>query len=212
MLIDLCHKYKTETDYIETLIYDDLLGWDERMMTNFNNFKKFIEIVKKDAIFARTVSNKWNSFFSIEYSDLPDPYKLRYVNEIIEEYPKIKFKYYKDDLKVPYEKAIQIKKLTLGILRNYYKCPVKDPSEFYVLPECATVVEKFIDLIENSKEYRHTYSHLNEKYIDMLKDCKPLQILVKVAITTFFVPLQEMTSIVYNTYGDYAKEEYYFLE
>jgi hypothetical protein len=212
MLIDICHKYKTETDYIETLIYDDLLGWDERMMTNFNNFKKFIEIVKKDAIFTRTVSLKWNSFFSIEYSDLPEPYKLRYVNEIIEEYPKIKFKYYKDDLKLPYEKAIQIKKLTLGILRNYYKCPVKDPTEFYVLPECATVIEKFIDLIENSKEYKHTYSHLNEHYINMLKDCKPLQILVKVAITRFFVPLQEMTSIVYNTYGDYAKEEYYFLE
>jgi hypothetical protein len=212
MLIDICHKYKTEMDYIETLIYDDLLGWDEKMMTNFNKFKEFIEIVKKDAIFTRTVSLKWNSFFSIEYSNLPEPYKLRYVNEIIEEYPKIRFKYYKDELKLPYEKAIQIKKLTLGILREYYKCPVKDPNEFYVLPECATVIEKFIDLIENSKEYRHTYSHLNEHYINMLKDCEPLQIMVKVSITRFFVPIQEMTSIVYNTYGDYAKEEYYFLE
>ena len=36
--------------------------------------------------------------------------------------------------------------------------------------------------------------------------------MVKVAITRFFVPIQELTSIVYNVYGDYAKEEYYFLE
>jgi hypothetical protein len=212
MLIDICHKYKTEMDYIETLIYDDLLGWNEKMMTKFKKFKGFVEHIQEDARFTRTVNNKWNSFFSIEYSDLPDPYKLRYVNEIIQEYPKIKHKYYKDDLKLPYEKAIQIKKLILGVLREYYKCPVKDPNEFYVLPECATVIEKFIDLIENSKEYRHTYSHLNEHYINMLKDCEPLQIMVKVLITRFFVPLQEMTSIVYNTYGDYAKEEYYFLE
>ena len=182
------------------------------MMDNYNRFKKFVEHVQEDARFARTVINKWNSYFSIEYSDLPDPYKLRYVNEIIQEYPKIKYQYYKDDLKLPYEKAIQIKKLTLGILRNYYKCPVKDPNEFYVLPECATFIEKIIDLIENSKDYRHTYSYLNESYINMLKDCEPLQIMVKVAITRFFVPIQELTSIVYNVYGDYAKEEYYFLE
>ena len=212
MLIEICHKYKTEKDYIETLIYDDLLGWDKKMMDNYKKFNKFIEDVQEDARFARTVINKWNSFFSIEYSDLPDPYKLRYVNEILQEYPKIKYQYYKDDLKLPYEKAIQIKKLTLGVLRNYYKCPVKDPNEFYILPECATVIEKFIDLIENSKEYKHTYSHLNEHYINMLKDCEPLQIMVKVLITRFFVPLQDITSIVYNVYGDYAKEEYYFLE
>lgn len=212
MLIEICHKHVTETEYIETLIYDDLLGWDEKMMNQYKKFKEFIEDIKEDARFSRTVINKWNSFFSIEYSNLPDPYKLRYINEIIEEYSKIRYKYYQNDLKVPYEKAIQIKKLTLGILREYYKCPVKDPNEFYVLPEFPNVIEKFINLIENSKEYKHTYSKFNEYYIDALKDCKPLQIMVKVAITRFYVPLQDITQIVYNVYGDYAKEEYYFLE
>jgi hypothetical protein len=216
-------KFVQELEYIDSLIYDDLLGWNETIIKSYENFKKICNIIIEDGKVSQVLTTTYNSFYVLETTErFPELYNLRYINNILSIYNRFNSKIYKENFKIIYDKCIEIKFDILKIVRPLYKSKMKD-DELFVLPSERAIKEgdellhnniydHFEDLIENYDKLEDSDKKQEQFFIDMLKDDKKIQGNVRFLFNNCYIPLSPVIRVLYNYWGYYAKEECYFLE
>ncbi len=209
--INYSKRYPVEIEYIDELIKNDDLGWNEDEIKNWNNFKNFIEKMINDIDIKQIIINRFNSYIPIHYSNLPVPYKLRFVNEIITMCKLIKIGMFKEDIKSVVDTCLETKTEYLKEIRENTRSHKKDPNVFYELPENPDIFDQFENLIENCDCYDLYLDKYNDDFINML-DNDIIRKDVKAMIYDYFVPLQKIQPIIYNYYKYYTDKECFFLE
>ena len=219
----MSNKFAQELEYIDSLIYDDLLGWNETIIKSYENFKKICNIVIEDGKTSQLLTTIYNSYYVLETTEkFPELYNLRYINKILNIYNKFNSNIYKQNFKIIYDNCIKIKFDILKIVRPLYKSKIKD-DELFVLPSERVIKEgdeplrnniydHFENLIENYDNLEDSDKKQEQFFIDMLKDDKKIQGNVRFLLNNCYIPLSPVLRVLYNYWGYYAKEECYFLE
>jgi hypothetical protein len=209
--LNFSKKYNTEIEYIDKLIANDELGWNKDLIKSFNNFKKTMNSIFNEADTTYELLRKYNSYVPMHEYKLLSGYKLRFVNDILNTFNKLKLKVYIDKCQIMNDNIIQLKSDLLSVIRPKINS-IKNPSEFYTLPKNANIYEYFQHLIENCDDCEYNLQKYDSKYIELLKDNTKIQNIVRRMLFEFSVPLQSVRPIVYNYYNLYTKEEQFFLE
>jgi hypothetical protein len=219
----MSNKYLQEIEYIDTLLYDDLLGWTEPIIASYNQFKILCQSIIDDGKITQTLTAKYNSYYVMEnMHTFPDLYKLRFLNKIINIYYELKLDIYKNRLKIIFINTMNTKLDILKIIRPTYRSKTKD-KELFILPserpikidespQHNDIFDHFEHLIENCDNIGESDKCFEEYIIDMVKENKHIQSNVRFMLYRCFVPISEIIKVLYNYWGYYTKEECYFLE
>jgi hypothetical protein len=208
---NLSKKYINELKYIDHLLVTDQLGWDEKIIKTYNNFKLIMQRIIDEANLSQDIVNMFNSFIPIVTNELPIYYQLRYANHILSMYSKLKISTFKVEFQSIYDTCMKFKLECIKDIRKETNTKL-DLSTIFTLPENANIVDQFINLIENSDCIEYIYENINKFWIDELKDNKLIRNMVRNMLYKYYVPIQQITPILYNYYSEYATEEHFFLE
>jgi hypothetical protein len=208
---NMSKKYISELKYIDELLNTNQLGWDEKIIQTYNNFKLIMQRIIDEANMTQLILNKYNSFIPIVMNDLPPSFQLRCVNEMLIMYSKIKIKLFKNELEKIYNTCMTLKHECIKVFRKETLCEL-DPKQIFVLPENPSIFDEFVNLIENSGCTEYIYEGQNKHWIKELHDNKTIQNIVHNMLFKYYVPIQEIIPILYRYYSYYATDEHFFLE
>jgi len=209
--LNMSQKYDSEIKYTDNLLKNNQLGWNDKQIKTYENFKIIMAKIIDQANLSHDLVTKYNSFIPIVNNNMPYSYQLRYINNILNLYNKLTLKKYKDVCNMIYSNCIKLKQLYIKDIRKETNTDL-DNKLFFVLPKNATIFDKFRNLIENSECYDYSCEQSNKFWIDELHDNKLIQNIVKNMLAKYHVPIQEIIPILYNCYSYYATEEHLFLE
>jgi hypothetical protein len=209
--LNMSKKYTNEIKYIDELLTNNQLGWDTKLIKTYENFKLIMKRIMDDADLSQDLVNKYNSFLPLAHNNMPYTYQLRYLNHFINIYKKITIKKFKDEFKMIYDSCIKLKHEYLKELRKDTNTKL-DHNIIFVLPECSTIFDEFVNLIENCDNYDYSKEYNNKFWIDELSDNKLIRNIVRNMLSKYHVPIQVIIPILYNYYSYYATEEHFFLE
>ena len=209
--LNMSNKYVNELNYIDHLLINDELGWDDTTIKTYQNFKIIMQRILEDSELSQNLVNDYNSFLPLAIYGVPICYQLRYFNSFIETYNKLKIKKFRDEFKMIYDNSMQSKLECLKYTRKETNNKL-DSNIIYTLPENPTIFDQFRNLIENSSCYDYSHDNSNSFWINELSDNKYIRNIVKNMLDKYYVPIQKITPILYNYYSHYATEEHFFLE
>ena len=208
---NLSKKYVNEIKYIDELLNTNQLGWDEIIVKSYTNFKLIMKRIIDEANLSQDIINMYNSFIPLVINELPAYYQLRYANHIISMYSKLKIKTFKNEFKKIYDSCMDFKLECIKNIRKDTNCKL-DPSQIFIVPQNADIIDEFINLIENSDCIEFIHEDTHQFWIDELKDNTFIRNVVRNMLRKYYVPIQEITPVLYNYYAYYATEEHFFLE
>jgi hypothetical protein len=209
--LNMSQKYDLEIIYIDNLLKNNQLGWNDKQIKTYENFKIIMAKIIDQANLSQDLVTKYNSFLPIVNNNMPYSYQLRYINHFINLYNKLTLKKYKDEYNMIYNTCIKLKQSYIKEIRKETNTDL-DNQIFFIPPKNATIFDKFKNLIENSECFDYSYEQSNKFWIDELHDNKLIQNIVRNMLTKYHVPIQEIIPILYNYYSYYAIEEHFFLE
>ena len=209
--LNMSHKYKAEIKYIDNLLENNQLGWDDKTTLSYTNFKIIMTRILEEADLSQDLVNKYNSFLPLVNNRMPETYQLRYINHFLNIYKKITIKKFKDEFKMIYDSCIQLKQIYIKKIRIDTNTKL-DHKISFVIPDIASIYDQFKYLIENSECYDYSHDHTNKFWIDELSDNKTIRNIVRNMLTKYHVAIQEIIPVLYNYYSHYATEEHFFLE
>jgi len=209
--LNLSSKYKSEIKYIDDLLENNQLGWNTTQIKTYNNFKMIMNRIMDEANLIQNLIDKYNSFIPLNQNNMPNTYQLRYLNHFINIYKKITIKKFKDNMTDIYNSCVKLKHEFIKIIRKETNTTL-DHNILFVLPENATILDQFKNLIENSSCYDYSKDNLNDFWINELKDNDIIRNIVRNMLARYHVPIQEIIPVLYNYYNNYATEEHFFLE
>ena len=209
--LNMSHKYKAEIKHVDYLLENNQLGWDEKTIKTYNNFKLIMSRIMDEADLSQDLVNKYNSFIPLARNRMPETYQLRYINHFLNLYKKITITKFKDEFKMIYDSCIELKQEYIKKIRKDTDTKL-DHKILYVLPENPSIFDQFKNLIENSDCYDYSKDQTNTFWINELSDNKLIKNIVRNMLAKYHVPIQEIIPILYNYYSNYATEEHFFLE
>lgn len=217
----MSNKFIQELEYIDSLLFDDLLGWNESIIKSYEGFKKICKIVVEDGKNSQLLTAIYNAYYVLETTEkFPEMYNLRFINKILNIYNRFNTDMYKKNFKVIYDNVIKIKFDILRVIRPLYNSKTKE-DELFILPSERKIKEgdvynniydHFENLIENYDNLEESDRKHEQFYIDMIKDNKKIQKNVIFMLYNCYIPLAPIMRVLYNYWGYYAKDECYFLE
>jgi len=190
--LNLSKRYKTEINYIDSLLENDELGWDKKMIDSYLHFKTYINYIFDQANIGQELTTKYNSYLPLENIEFSIPYRLRIINSLITIYNKLKIKNFQEKYNMIYTNCIALKIELINelqILINSYillDLQIKNTS----------INKSFSELIENCDNYNFLYSDNNQKIINLLIYNPPIQSKVNALINIFQLPIQEILPIL----------------
>ena len=209
--LNMSQKYDLEIKYIDNFLKNNQLGWNDKQIKTYENFKIIMAKIIDQANLCYDLVTKYNSFIPIVNNSMPYSYQLRYINHFINLYNKLTLKKFKDVCDKMYNSCIKLKQLYIKDIRTETNTDL-DNKIFFVPPKNATIFDRFRNLIENSACYDYSNEQSNKFWIDELYDNKLIQNIVRNMLTKYHVPIQEIIPVLYNCYSYYATEEHLFLE
>jgi hypothetical protein len=182
----LSNRYKSEIKYIDSLLSNNDLGWTNKMIDTYTDFKlKMNEIINEGHLGQKLVT-KYNSYLSLETSGYSAPYKLKIINSIINMYNTLKIDKFKEEYKFVYNTCINIKETIITELKIIMKDVFSKP-----LP----IDKDFINLIINDDNY----NYINNNYhtvLDLLKYNTDIKIKVEFMVEILQVPISSILPIL----------------
>jgi len=209
--LNLTNRYTLDIKYIDSLIDNNELGWDEDITKKYNNMKTNSLNIINELNMTHLMCIKYNQYVLMDNTKLSIGYKLRFINEIIDIYELLKIDKFKKDFMKIYSNCLEIKKICIAIIRKQINSK-KNPNEFYKLPENPNIYDHFQNLIENCKNYNFSNKNSNNTYIELLNDHEKIKRIVELMLNDYAVPLQDIRPIIYNHYNKYTDKEHFFLE
>jgi hypothetical protein len=188
----LSNRYNTEINYIDFLLKNDGLGWDNKMIDTYSKFKKLMSYIIDQANIGQQLATKFNSYLPLENIEFNIPYRLRIINTMISIYNKLKIKKFQEEYNMIYTNCIALK-VTLvndiNILSKYYINTNKTTHQ-------NSINNLLSDLIDNCDSYTYSKRHYNQNILDLLKYNTYIQSLVKLMLDIFQIPIQDILPIL----------------
>jgi len=209
--LNFSNRYISEIKYIDKLLADNQLGWDEKHIKMYSNFKLIMNRLLEEASISQDLVNTYNSFIPLSIYNLPSQYQLRYINKIIKKYKKLSIKKYQDEFKMIYTGCFEVRVQYIKDIRKDTKRNL-DPEIVFTLPKNPTILDEFENLIENSSCSDYSYESHNTHWITELSDNKLIRNIVHNMLHKYYVPIQKIIPVLYKYYSYYATEEHLFLE
>ena len=209
--LNLSKRYVSEIAYIDKLLEDNQLGWDEKTIKIYTNFKLIMNRLLDEAANSQDLVNKYNSFIPLTNYNLPLSYQLRYVNKLLKQYKSISIKKFQIEFKMIYDSCSGLREICIKNIRKDTNRKL-DPKIVFELPECPNIFEEFENLIENSDCVEYTQENHNKFWINELSDHKIIRNIVYNMLHKYYVPIQQIIPVLYKHYAYYATEEHLFLE
>jgi hypothetical protein len=209
--LHLSTKYYNQVSYIDNLLEKNQLGWDDKQIKSYTNFKLIMQRLLDEANKYQELCNNYNSFVPICSNNLPQGYQLRYINKLLLQYNTIKIKMFQEKFKLQYDILTNLRIEYITTIRKDTNTKL-DPSIRFTLPENASIYDQFKNLIENSENTEFIHEDRNNFWVNELNDNKFIQNIVRNMLKKYHVPIQQITPILYNYYFYYATEEHFFLE
>lgn len=189
--LNLSNRYNTEINYVDSLLKNDDLGWDKKMIDTYNKFKKLMNYIIDQGNIGQELATKFNSYLPLESIEFNTPYKLRIINSMISTYGKLKIKKFQEEYNMIYTNCIAFK-VTLVTDINIL-------SKFYINTKTAhdnSINKLLLDLIENCDNYTFSKRHCNQNILDLLKYNTYIQCLVKLMLDIFQIPIQDILPVL----------------
>jgi hypothetical protein len=189
--LNLSNRYNTEINYIDSLLKNDDLGWDKKMIDTYNKFKKLMNYIIDQGNIGQELATKFNAYLPLESIEFNTPYKLRIINSMISTYGKLKIKKFQEECNMIYTNCIAFK-VTLVTDINIL-------SKFYINTKAAhenSFNKLLLDLIENCDNYTFSKRHCNQNILDLLKYDIYIQCLVKLMLDIFQIPIQDILPVL----------------
>jgi hypothetical protein len=187
----LSNRYNTEINYVDSLLKNDDLGWDKKMIDTYNKFKKLMSYIIDQGNIGQELATKFNAYLPLESIEFNTPYKLRIINSMISTYSKLKIKKFQEEYNMIYTNCIAFK-VTLVNEINIL-------SGFYINTKTThenSINKLLLDLIENCDNYTFSKRHCNQNILDLLKYNTYIQCLVKLMLDIFQIPIQDILPVL----------------
>ena len=188
--LNLSNRYNSELKYIDSLLENDDLGWDKKMIDTYSNFKKYMNYLINQLNIGYELVTKFNSYLPLEQLEFNIPYRLRIINNLINIYNKLKINKFKEEYYKIYENCITIKVNFMNNLNNLIEYYIKNQNEK------DPIIVDFIDLIENSNNYSFSKFNENNIVLNLLKHNYQIQSKVKIMLDYFQLPIQDILPIL----------------
>jgi len=185
--IHLSKRYITEIKYIDSLLENNELGWNTKLINNYTKFKSCMNDIICQINYMEKISTLHNSFVPFNNQSNCLSYKLRIINDIISMYSKLTHKIIMNESKNIYESCVKIKNLInneLSLLITKY------------IPYTDTIHKSFIDLCYNSANYNYSKNNYNHVVLDLLKNTPDIQKIVQFMLNIMQVPIQDILPIL----------------
>jgi len=183
----LSNRYKSEIKYIDSLLSNNELGWTEKMIKTYTEFKIKMNDILNDAYLGQKLVTKYNAYLPLETTGYSAPYKLKIINSILTMYNSLKIKKFKDEYNFIYKTCIEIKECITSELQIFIK---------KVFIKQNTIDKEFINLIINDDNYDYTNNHDSLTILDQLKYNKDIQTKVEFMIDIIQIPIDRIIPIL----------------
>jgi hypothetical protein len=187
----LSNRYKTEINYVDSLLKNDELGWDKKMIDTYNKFKKLMNYIIDQGNIGQELATKFNAYLPLESIEFNTPYKLRIINSMISTYNKLKIKKFQEEYNMIYTNCIAFKVTLVNDINIL--------SRFYINTKTThenSINKLLLDLIENCDNYTFSKRHCNQNILDLLKYNTYIQCLVKLMLDIFQIPIQDILPVL----------------
>ena len=188
--LNLSNRYKSEIKYIDSLLENDDLGWNKKMIDIYTDYKKYMNYIIDQLNIGNDLVTKFNSYLPLEHLEFNLPYRLRIINNIINIYNKLKIKKFQEEYNKIYQNCITIK---VDIVNN-----INILTEYHIQNKLKKepIIEEFLDLIENSSNYSFDKNNENIVVLNLLKHNPQIQSKVKMMVDHLQLPIQEILPIL----------------
>jgi hypothetical protein len=182
----LSNRYKSEIQYIDSLLSNNELGWTKKMIDTYTDFKLKMNEIINDGHLGQKLVTKYNAYLPLETSGYSAPCKLKIINSILNMYSSLKIKKFKEEYKFVYDTCIDIKESIIIELKIIMKDVFSKPSP---------TDKDFVSLIVNDDNY----NYINNNYysvLDLLKYNTDIQTKVEFMVEILQVPISSILPIL----------------
>lgn len=182
----LSNRYKSEIEYIDSLLSNNELGFTDKMKKTYTDFKLIMNEIINDGHLGQKLVTKYNAYLPLETSGYSAPCKLKIINSIINMYNNLKIKKFKEEYNFIYNTCINIKETIIIEL----KLIMKD-----AFSKSSSIDKDFVNLIVNDDNY----NYLNNNYqnvLDLLKYNTDIQAKVQFMVEILQVPIVSILPIL----------------